>query len=231
LLEVVAVPLACVVPSLTLASLVTFTGSIQATEPAPPYGAESPQAVVAALERAKADGDPAATVAVISPRGRRELARESVTGVLMVLRFSDPDDQPPGSPPLAAAERDVKRRQYQETVDLARQALDPHGLGELIGRAPLSDEVAKALGSRLDRADTVSLLAGVLPLLGQLGNVLDLDDGDASPPFTIDLGPVSGYQVEGDRATAKAASETVEFERIDGRWYLAPPAAAPPGRR
>lgn len=215
------------IPEIASTAFICFlAGPIAVTSTAPPYGARSPQAVVAALESAKANGDPASAIAVISPRGRHELARESVIGVLMVLRFSDPDDQPPGSPPLPAAERDVKRRQYQEAVDLARQALGPHGLGGLIGRPPLSDDVAKAVEGALEGADTVVLLASVLKVLEQLGTVLGLEES-APGPFEIDLGPVGGYEITGDRATAKAASEMLEFERIDGRWYLAPPTAAP----
>jgi hypothetical protein len=34
---------------------------------------------------------------------------------------------------------------------------------------------------------------------------------------------VTGYRVQGDRATAQAATEPLDFVRIAGRWYLTPP--------
>lgn len=215
---------------LVFSSFVQPAGSIQAPATAPPYGAESPQAVVAALERATASHDPGAMVALISPSGRRQLAQELVTDVLIVLRMTNPDGLPQGIPPRPATELEVERTTHGRAVDLARQTLAPHGLDEFIGSPPLADDVVTAMGAALDRTDTVRLLAAVIPLLGQLGGVLGFEDA-APPPFVMDLGPVTDYEIASDRATAKAASETLEFERIDGRWYLAPPAGAPPGRR
>lgn len=222
-------PLACVVPPLVLSSVVQLAGSIQAPATVPRYGAESPQAVVAALERASTSHDLGEMFGLISPSGRRQLAQEMVTDVLIVLRMANPDSLPPGTPLRPAAELEVERTTYGKAVDLARQALAPYGLDELIGRPPLADDVVTAMGTALDRTDTVRLLAAVIPLLGRLGSVLGFED-DAPPPFVMDLGPVTDYEVAGDRATAKAASETLEFERIDGRWYVAPPAGALPGR-
>jgi hypothetical protein len=39
---------------------------------------------------------------------------------------------------------------------------------------------------------------------------------------------VSGYEIHGDRATAKAGEETIEFVKVDGRWYFQPTDDAPP---
>jgi len=219
-------PLACVVPTMVISSAFLLAGSTQGSAQTPPHGAESPQAVVAALERARTSGDDLGTFAVVSPRFRRELASELVTSVLMTLNLSNPDDWPVT---LAPQELELRQRSYREALALVRQALEPHGLGDLIGKPPLSDDVAKALADRLDGTDTFSLLTTVFPLLDRVGRVLGIEE-DGPPPM-LDIGPVSDYLVKGDRATAKAASEMLEFERIDGRWYLAPPATGSPDRR
>ncbi len=213
------------VTSTLLCSYLVATTALEVTTAttSPPYGAESPQAVVATLERANATGDVPGAIAVISPGSRRELAQDLVSGVLMILRFANPDDRPPGTPPLPADELEKKRTAYGEGVTLARLALASDGLDELIGRAPLSDDVARRIDRALESVDTVRLVSETLAVLEQLGRVLGLEDR-ASPAFAIDLGPVSDYEIAGDRATARAAGEMLVFERVDGRWYLAPPA-------
>ena len=75
---------------------------------------------------------------VISPRGLKLIANEGVTGVLMVLAFSDPDDAMPGSAKPAKAELDAKRKKYKEAVDLAKAVLKPYGLDTMIGKPVLA---------------------------------------------------------------------------------------------
>ena len=38
---------------------------------------------------------------------------------------------------------------------------------------------------------------------------------------------MTGYKIDGDKATAQNGAETIDFIRIDGRWYIEPPARRP----
>src|SRR5262245_16885842 len=70
------------------------------------YGGATPQEVVAGLQKAAKANDFLGAVSYISPDGRKELASEGVTGVIMVLAFMDPDDPMPGGKTLSEAELD-----------------------------------------------------------------------------------------------------------------------------
>ena len=90
-----------------------FVGAAPLAQGAKPSGAASPQEAVAAIKKATAANDMLQALPVISPRGLKVIANEGVTGVLMVLAFSDPDDAMPGSAKPAKAELDAKRKKYQ----------------------------------------------------------------------------------------------------------------------
>ncbi len=49
------------------------------------------------------------------------------------------------------------------------------------------------------------------------------------PPPPVDIGNVTGYKINGDKATAQNGAETMDFVRIGGRWYIEPPASAAGG--
>ena len=70
----------------------------------------------------------------VSPNGLKQIANEGVSGVLMVLAFSDPDDPMPGGPKPTKTELEAKRKQYKSAVDLATQTLKPYGLDTMIGK-------------------------------------------------------------------------------------------------
>jgi len=42
----------------------------------------------------------------------------------------------------------------------------------------------------------------------------------------VKVGNVTGYKIDGDKATAQNGAETMDFIRINGRWYIEPPASA-----
>jgi hypothetical protein len=188
-----------------------------------PYGGDTPQAVVVGLQQAMKADNFAAAMPFISPAGRRELASESISALLMFFASADPNDAVPGSVPLSKAERDAKRKAYRTAVDTVRRTLKPHGLDKVIGRPPLAQETQQTIDTAVARADTVLLAASLMSMMDRFGPMLGMQKGDRPKvPFT--LGAVTGFRIDGDRATARAARETLEFERIDARWYLRPPA-------
>src|SRR5687768_6201206 len=76
-------------------------------------GAATPQEAVAVIKKASDSNDMLQALPVISPRGLKVIAGEGVSGVLLLLAFSDPDDAMPGSTKPSKAELDAQRRKYK----------------------------------------------------------------------------------------------------------------------
>lgn len=185
------------------------------------YGAESPQAAVAGVQKAIKSDDVAAAMLFITPAGRREMATEGVSGILLVLASNNPDDQMSGGAPLPKAELAARRKRYKSAVDAVRRALKPHGLDRAIGRPVMAPGTQTLVDNALAKADTVVLMRALLSTMDQVGPTLGMSKGDR-PRVPFALGTVSGYKVDGERATARAGRDTLEFQRIDARWYIRP---------
>ena len=213
--------LRCATICSVLFSLVSVAAAGQT---APVYGGATPQEVVAALQKAAKSNDFIGAIPFISPDGRKELANEGVTGVIMVLAFTDPDDPMPGGKPLAKAELDAKRKSYRAAVDLAKATLKPHGLDGFIGKPAMSAEAQKAIDSALAKTDTVALMTSLMGTMEKLGPMLGMsknEKGGQKVPFNF--GNVTDYKIAGDKATAKNGAETLDFVRVGGRWFITPP--------
>lgn len=207
-------------------AVLTVLVSIPSAAQAPARGGDTPQAVMAAMQKAIAADDLAAATALVSAAGRIEFAKEGVEGLLMALAFTNPDDRMPGAKPLSASELDSKRKGYKSAVDLTRSTLKPYGLDTLIGKPVMAPANQKVMDSALAKADTVALTTSLVGALNQIGPLLGMTEkGGKKVPFAF--GPVSDFKVTGDKATAKAGAETLDFVREQGRWFLSPPAAPP----
>jgi len=208
-----------------LIALCLFAAAVPSVQqkPAPPvYGAESPQAVMAAMETAIAADDFNAMLPLISPESREELADDAITALVLALNFFNPDDPMPGTTPVPPGEIESKRKSYRAALDIARDALRPYGLDTLIGQPPLAPRTKDALDAALQQADTVVLMRSLYAALQQISTTLGMEKTDEKKvPWTF--GKVTDYQISGDTATARTATDTIEFERIQGRWYLKPP--------
>ncbi len=205
-----------------------IVGAVPLAQVATPYGAASPQEAVAAITKASAANDMLLALRVISPNGLKAIANEGVSGLLMVLAFSDPDDPMPGGATPSNAELAAKRKKYKEAVDLARTTLKPYGVDALIGKPVLSPETQKSLDAALDKADNVALMTSLLGAMVKIGPMLGMKQR-SKPPQLVELGTVSGYKITGDTATAQNGAETMDFVRLDGRWYIEPPASKATG--
>ena len=153
-----------------------IAGAVPLAQGAKPYGAASPQEAVAALKKASAANDMLPALPVISPSGLKLIANEGVTGLLMVLAFSDPDDAMPGSTKPSKTELDAKRKQYQQAVDLAAQTLKPYGLDALIGKPVMAPEMQKSLDAALDKADNVVLITSLYGAMAKIGPLLGMKE-------------------------------------------------------
>jgi hypothetical protein len=208
----------------TIGTLVlSLVAVVAAGQTAPVYGGATPQEVVAGLQKAVKSNDFLGAIPFISPDGRKELANEGVTGVIMVLAFSDPDDPMPGVKPLAKADLEAKRKNYRAATDLAKATLKPHGLDGFIGKPAMSAETQKAIDAALSKTDTVALVSSLMGAMEKLGPMLDMNKKGEGPKLPFTLGNVTDYRITGDKATAKNGAETLEFVRVGGRWFITPP--------
>jgi hypothetical protein len=207
------------------ALLLLIIGAMPLAQSAKPSGAASPQEVVAALTKATAANDMLQALPVISPAGLKQIANEGVSGLLMVLAFSDPDDPMPGGPKPSKTELDAKRKQYRQAVDLATQIVKPYGLDTLIGKPALAPETQKSLDAALNKADNLALITSLYGALTKMGPLLGMKENPKPTPL-VKIGTVSAYKINGDRASAQNNAETLQFIRINGRWYIEPPADA-----
>jgi len=76
----------------------------------------------------------------------------------------------------------------------------------------------EAIGKLLAGVDERALIVDLMGFMNALGE--SQGQGDKKP-FSLPS-EVTDYKIDGDHATAKAGSETVEFVKVDGRWYFAP---------
>jgi hypothetical protein len=213
-LLLIALTLVLVVPAL----------HAQAPAAAKVYGAATPQDVIVVVDKAIKADDFASAVPMISPEGRKALASEGVMGLMVGINFSDPDDPMPGGTKPTKAVLDKKRKDYRTAIDTAKQMLKPYGMDTLIGKPPMSAESEKAISAGLEKADTVALMTSLISTMEKIGPLLGMPKGGkAKVPFKF--GQASDYKITGDKATAKAGADTLDFVKIDGRWYLTPPAS------
>jgi hypothetical protein len=89
----------------------------------------------------------------------------------------------------------------------------------------MAPETQKSIEQAIKQADTVALTTALLAAMEKISPLLGVTRG-AMPSSPFGLDEVTGYQVKGDTATARAGAETLDFVRIDGRWYITPPTRA-----
>lgn len=211
-----------VCPTLLAALLVATTASAQ---PAKPYGAATPQDAVAQFKKAVDAKNFVATVPLIAPANLKDMANEGVSGLMMVLAFSDPDDPMPGGPKPTKAELDAQRKNYKEAMDMSKGILKPYGLDTLIGKPVMSKPTQDTLNAALDKADNVALITTLYGALDKIAPKLGMKEKPDVKPV-MNVGTVTGYSISGDKATAKNGPVNMNFVKIDNRWYIVPPPGA-----
>jgi hypothetical protein len=203
--------------------LFLLTMAVPQAQVAKPAGAATPQEAVAVLQKTTAAGQVLQSLSVISPNGLKQIANEGVSGVLMVLAFSDPDDPMPGGPKLSKTELDAKKKQYRAAVDMATQTLKPYGLDTVIGKPALAPETQKTIDAALAKTDNMALVNALYASLLKLAPMLGINEKPQPRPL-VKVGTVTGYKINGDKATAQNDANTMDFVRINGRWFIEPPA-------
>lgn len=190
-----------------------------AQAPRPVEGGDTPQAVVAAMQQAATVNDWGSAFALLLPSRRHELAEPLVEGVLLMVAMADPDSPIAGD--LPGAEKAKRRKAYTAAATGLRQAWRPFGLDGVIGKAPLAPETRQAVATALPKADLVVMMRDTMAVFD--GAAAALGIAAESRPRVPEIRDVTGYAVRGDRATAKEGKAPIDFARVGGRWYLAPP--------
>ena len=205
-------------------------------------GAESPQALVARLSAAAEKNDFPELVDCIAPKERQEMAAGLVLGTTMMVAFMDMGgdmmmgmaqgmaEGMSGSELTAEQKAEMEKGKAEAKAKTAElrgrydSILQKHGLkdrmealqaegGESSGGSP-----EEAIGKLLAGVDERALIVDLMGFMNALG---ESQGQGEKKPFSLPE-KVTDYKIDGDRATAKAGDETVEFVKVDGRWYFAP---------
>lgn len=203
-------------------------------------GAESPEALVARIEKAAEKGDVPEIAACLAPEDRAEMALGLVLGAGMMIGFMGMGGDMGAAMAEgmgeamtgeeASAEDKAKLEKGKQEVakkaaDLQQRydkILDKHGLAEKMkDDSPLAGgaEDPAALTKLMAGVDDIGLISDLWALFRELG---DEKSVSKSGPLA-DGGKITDLEVQGDHATAKAGDETVELVKIDGRWYAKAP--------
>jgi hypothetical protein len=203
-------------------------------------GGDTPQAVVARIEKAAAEENLPEMMACLTPSARREMALVLVAGAGMMIAFmsmggsmgaemAEGMAEGASGEPLSPAERLKIEAQKKEAEAKAAELqakyegiLDRYGITAMMADETPLPEDPVARRAEIDRlfanTDDIGLMTELMGMMEDLGV-----DEEESPRAPIALpGAVSDYQVDGDVATAKSGEETLRFRRVDGRWYLDP---------
>lgn len=197
-------------------------------------GAESPQAVVERANKAAAKGDLVELAACLDPDSRVEMATAMLAGATMMVAFmgmgaSMAEGLAEGmSEATGASDKDAKAKAAKGKAEMeakmakSKTALSAvfkkHGLPDLLdekAEAPKGDP--KALLAKVDQPLLIGDLMGVMQTIGDKGMTQKAGDKMGIPK------EVTGYKIAGDSATAQGGGETIQFVKVDGRWFLKAP--------
>ena len=134
-----------------VAAVCVLSASVASAQTGTGYGAESPQAVVVAIQKAMTSKDLAATLRHVTPAGREATVKDLLGGTLVAMAMFDPDvPTVVGKPPTKEA-LETQRKSYRTAQGHLRQALKPHGLDSLVGK-PVTPESEAALMATISAA-------------------------------------------------------------------------------
>jgi hypothetical protein len=169
-----------------------------ATESLPSLGASTPSELALRLRAATDSADPIALAALLAPATRAEMCAAMTLGSLMLVG-SDEEPDP--------AMRDARRAELD-------RILRDHGLEGLLAETPAEDPFRA-----FEDLDHLTYLREVVRFLS-----LHFPEESAFPAPGSDSSLIGAPLIEGERGTLVIGTESYGLERIDGRWYLVPPA-------
>lgn len=224
--------------TLVLVTLLAASPALLAQARREPPGADSPQALVARLEKASQKGDLPEIAACLTPDDRTDLTKGMLLAATMMVAFSQMGTEMAGSLAEGMAEATGQEMNQKDKAEMEKQKkeaaqqakkledkfrgiLTKHKLPDFFAegdQAGDAGDMGKA-DEQLKKIDQVALLADLMTFLHEI----DPDEATKSGKPIEALDQVTGYKIDGNRATAKAGDETLEFVKLDGRWYLEAP--------
>lgn len=211
-----------------------------------PPGADSPQALVARMQKAAEQRDMREMISCLAPDARREMTMVMLAGAGMMIAFMSMGSamadaagemaegmsgEELGAEQKAQLEKGKKEAEAKaaELTGRFEAILDRHGVTAMMeDDTPLPEDPEQrsaALAKMFAKTDEIALFDDVMGLLSEVGESKE----GAEPPSPIEVPQnVTDYQIDGDHATAQAGDETLHFVRIDGRWYGMPDEKAAP---
>ena len=197
-------------------------------------GAETPQAVVARMNKAATTKDFSEMTACLDRESRVQMSAMMMMGAVMMVSFMGMGaemaagmgeamgaDSAEAKAKMAAAKKETAAKTDKAKAALTA-AFKKHGLPDLM------DE--KAMDKAGDPKEVMAKIdhpAFVKDMMAVLESVKDKDkkdEGDAEGPGKMpDMKSVTDYKVTGDTATAMAGNEKLDFVKEDGRWFLKMP--------
>jgi hypothetical protein len=219
----------------TLAGVLCLTpGLVQA---ATPLGADTPQALVARMNKAADTKDFSEITACLDRASRVEMSAMMMLGAVMMVGFmgmgSDMAEGMAGAMGDQSAESKKKAATAKAEVAAktakAKAALSStfkkHGLPDLMDEKALdaAGDPKEAL-AKIDHPVFVRDMMAVLESIGDKKKDGEgAGDGGGPGGKMPDTKNVTDYKISGDKATAKAGAETLEFVKEDGRWFMKMP--------
>jgi hypothetical protein len=208
-----------------------------------PLGAATPQAVVERISKAATTKNLSEMVACLDEKSRQEMALALVAGATMFVAFmgmgsemasgmAQGMSEASGQKPKAEdkAKMDKAKAEAKAKTTKAKASLSAvfkkHGLPDFLDEKAKLPEKEKS-AEILKNVDTPALVNDLFAFMGTIGEAKDVDptkDGPIPIPSTAD---VKNYKISGNKATAKAGAETLEFVKEGDAWFLHPPEKKP----
>lgn len=167
-------------------------------------GAESPEALLAAAQKAATAKDAKTIVRLVAPSERVMLAFTTDMGVEMMTEMWKGDS----AKNLGAS--------YAELKTKYKVSGPPEGDTLELGPDTSQEEIDAHIRKRAEK-----MYAGV-DIVGYVGELMGLVM--AMPEMAdrplVPAGALSDVKIEGDRATGKVGDQTLQFVREGGRWFL-----------
>ena len=172
-------------------------------------GAESPEAVVAAIQKASADHDVPAFVQLVAPSQLQMLAFQTDMAADMIADSSQ-------DPSKKELEEGVAKLRKKYDVSLEKAASQPKLEVD-------SDTPQEAIDKHLQ--ERMHLIYDGVDVAGYTGELtaLLMTAPEMAGRSIVPDGTPGEIQVDGDQAKVKIGETEVQLVQEDGRWYVAQP--------
>jgi hypothetical protein len=198
---------------------------------ATPLGADTPQALVARMNKAAQTKDMAEIAACLDPESRTQLAAMMMLAGVMMVGFMGMGsemgagmteamgDQTAEAKQKAAASKKEADAKIAKAKAGMTAVFKKHGLPDMMDeKAPEPTGDPKELFAKIDQPAFIKDMIGFLETIGE-----GKEKGDSPTDKMPDMKSVTDYKITGNTATAKAGSETLDFVKVDGKWFLKMP--------